>query len=371
MESLPFEFDPKLKIPSQTICSLLTASEEFEVAGGTLNAKKNAKHKALPAAKEDGVDVQPLYDSNLRQSVLLKLNEAAAIKEARFKLSKLGLGAKLEFAGGAANSGNVDVGFVVPTLPALGLALDFDADTISGADSSAIPQWVDSSGNNVVATVAAGSPLLKTGANGIAGHNVVRFATGAARTSYLSFPLINKDWAGLTVYYVARSGAVSGATRYGGVFGWQANGQALNIALGSATDGQGAGWSGPIGSTVLGNVSGYAADTPFYGSYRYDKTHWTIEGVECATVADTSWPTDNVVTAWIGSNYYPGSQSDNDVSRVVVYDRKLTDDEDAQVVNYLKYRYGFSSTAPSQVFRIGYPDTLTNKFAIRYAHPAG
>ena len=112
VEQLPFRFDPKLKIKSQDdLRKLLSVSQdEAESALGTLNATKNAKlasqnqqvigsvmNKVLDAAKKSNVEgiedaVQNIYDTNLKQSVLLRLNEALASKEDKLKLGKLGLG---------------------------------------------------------------------------------------------------------------------------------------------------------------------------------------------------------------------------------------------------------------------------------------
>lgn len=60
---------------------------------------------------------------------------------------------------------------------ALGPSMLLDADTISGADGDAIGTWSDGSGNGVDFTQSTASykPLLKKAANGINGHNVLRF----------------------------------------------------------------------------------------------------------------------------------------------------------------------------------------------------
>lgn len=60
---------------------------------------------------------------------------------------------------------------------AIGPSMLLDADSIAGSDGDAIGTWSDDSGNgvNFAQSNASYKPLLKKGANGINGHNVVRF----------------------------------------------------------------------------------------------------------------------------------------------------------------------------------------------------
>lgn len=58
---------------------------------------------------------------------------------------------------------------------ALGPTLFLDADSITGSDGDAISPWSDESGNAAHFTEATNKPVLKKGANGINGHNVLRF----------------------------------------------------------------------------------------------------------------------------------------------------------------------------------------------------
>ena len=60
---------------------------------------------------------------------------------------------------------------------AIGPKLFLDADLISGADGDAIGTWYDDSGNayDFSQATAANKPRLKKAANGINGHNVLRF----------------------------------------------------------------------------------------------------------------------------------------------------------------------------------------------------
>lgn len=111
VEQLPFRFDGNLKIPSQDLRRLLTISQdEAESALGTLNATKNARlaslgqevlgssmNRTLDAAAATGDDaveraVQTIRDTNVRQSVLLKLNEAVSKKIEKLQLGKPTLG---------------------------------------------------------------------------------------------------------------------------------------------------------------------------------------------------------------------------------------------------------------------------------------
>lgn len=110
VEGLPFRYDGTIKIPAQDLRKMLTHSQdEAESALGTLNATKNARLAALtqevlgttmdrvldhaasldPAARKA---VQAIRDVNMRQSVLLRLNEAAARKIEKLQLGKPTLG---------------------------------------------------------------------------------------------------------------------------------------------------------------------------------------------------------------------------------------------------------------------------------------
>lgn len=266
-----------------------------------------------------------------------------------------------------AGGGGITSQFGPPPIPVSGLTIRFRASDLAGADGSTVSRWCDVSGYNNVAVTQAGAPVLKTGANGINGHSIVRFTHGSALSCYMSLPLNPSAWAGMSVYYVLRTGAIGDT--YAGVFGWQTGPSWLNIACGSdASTGQGAGWAGN-GGIGFGNVTGYAHSKVFVASYRYDKTLWTIEGVNTSTHADTAWPPSNV-TALIGSNTYPGSQSDSDIAEIIVFNRKLTDDEDAQVLAWLNWWYG-QGPATGYSLQTGYPETITNIFVHRYVHPAG
>lgn len=111
VESLPFKFDGTLKVPTQDLRRVLTmAQDEAETALGTLNATKNARLAALSQevlgttmdrtldhaghTLTPGIDeaIQAIRDTNMQQSVLLKLNEAASRKIEKLQLGKPTLG---------------------------------------------------------------------------------------------------------------------------------------------------------------------------------------------------------------------------------------------------------------------------------------
>lgn len=268
-------------------------------------------------------------------------------------------------------TGGITAQFSVPDPTVVGLEMLFNADVIAGNDGDTVTTWPDASGNNRTATTFAGAPILKRGSNGINGHNVVRFTMGTQESCEMRLDqLFVHNWPGISVYYIARLGASTGFNGWGGVFGWQASGQWLNVGAGNATDSQGAGWSGPTGAVPLGNlVPPFAQNDVRYGSYRYDKTLWTIDGANTSTHADTSWPFATVVPL-IGSNVNLGSQSNNDYYEIRVYSRKLTDQEDAQVKAYMQWKAGILSS-PARALQVGYPETITNYFSERYVHPSG
>ncbi len=180
VEGLPFQFDPKLKIKSQDdLRKLLSISQdEAESALGTMNATKNAKlasqnqqvigsvmNKVLDAAKKSDVEgiqdaVQNIYDTNLKQSVLLKLNEGLASKEDKLKLGKLGLGSKLShtassFLGGQELLGGVGKVF---TGDLHGAALDAGKAALAFAAPKILPRL----GNAATDAAAGGNRVLQT-----------------------------------------------------------------------------------------------------------------------------------------------------------------------------------------------------------------
>lgn len=73
--------------------------------------------------------------------------------------------------------GGVGLAAMRAAVKALGPTLFLDADLITGSDGDAIKTWPDDSGNgrNFTQSTASYKPLLKKAANGINGHNVVRF----------------------------------------------------------------------------------------------------------------------------------------------------------------------------------------------------
>jgi hypothetical protein len=272
-------------------------------------------------------------------------------------------------------TGGVTVQSIVPGPPMLNMALWYIADNVSGVDGDPVALLPDSSGNNLPATQTdpTKQPVLKTGTNGINGHAVVQTSVNAMSpsdtlVSYLSADIDPAVYSGLSVYYVARTH--SSTTPTGGVFGWGAfSGSWFNAALGNDAA-QGAGWAGATGGVGLGAVVGIAANAVYYASYRYDKTRWTLDGINTGTVADTAFPTGPEV-ALIGSNTYPNSQSEIDIAEIIVYAEHVSDDVDATIKAYLQAKYGLPAAVPSPIIEIGYPDTIINNFAVRYVHPAG
>lgn len=179
IEGLDFTFDPKLKIPSQEVRALLTSSqEEAESALGTLNATKNAKlasqnqkvigsvmNRGLAAAKKSGIegidqDVQSIYDTNLRQSVLLKLNEGLASKEDKLKIAKLGLGGQAGKLGFGLLAGHELVGsfgkVLSGDLPGAGL------DLAKAAAIGATPKLLSGARNAATDTLAGGNRVFQS-----------------------------------------------------------------------------------------------------------------------------------------------------------------------------------------------------------------
>lgn len=100
---------------------------------------------------------------------------------------------------------------------ALGPTLFLDADSVPGSDGDAIGTWSDESGNAAHFTESSNKPLLKKAANGINGHNVLRFdgtndlltcakalstiIAAAADTCWLVFKIIVNDTNSTTLYF--------------------------------------------------------------------------------------------------------------------------------------------------------------------------
>lgn len=244
---------------------------------------------------------------------------------------------------------NLPTGSVTPD-QITNLEMWLKADDIVGNDGDAVATWTKSGGTSGVSPTQATAgqrPVLKKGANGINGVNVVRF-DGSNDTLYGT---LEAGSSGFTVFIVGRTGGAVGnydtVVSSGGAVSYDhpTTGIGWAFARGAAVDGFGAGWGGPTQNVQLGNIAGVTTSQAFYARYRTNKIAWSIDGPNSGTPADTSFPT-GTFQFYVGSDgtttsgtvtpaAYPG-----DVGEVAVYSRALTDGECAQIKSYLAAKWG-------------------------------
>ncbi|OGV52013.1 MAG: hypothetical protein A2017_05580 [Lentisphaerae bacterium GWF2_44_16] len=97
-----------------------------------------------------------------------------------------------------------------------GLIEWLDADTISGNDGDAVATWTARTGANAVQATEANKPLLKKGANGINGHNVIR---PDGSNDYMSISINLRGYTQWTWFMVFQNSADAGVIadyKYGG-----------------------------------------------------------------------------------------------------------------------------------------------------------
>ncbi len=224
-----------------------------------------------------------------------------------------------------------------------GCILWLDADTVSGSDGDAIGTWTNKaptgSANNVVQATGASQPLLKKGANGINGHNVIRFD---GTNDYMTGSLAPGS-SGMSHFFVAKTGA--SLKLYSSL--WSIRDLAVAdwaICLGNAVDGYGAGWAGPSELVLLGTIAGIATNTVFAGEAVYDKVNWELTGWRTATIPDTSFPTASPITfaigAWVFDPTSAGEIFPGDIAEYIIFNRALSTAETAVVRKYLATKYG-------------------------------
>jgi hypothetical protein len=233
--------------------------------------------------------------------------------------------------------------------PTTGLQLWFKADAGVTTFGSLVTGWADISGNgyNASQPTTALQPTLLTGGSGINGLPAIRFNnTGGNHLScYLTTTFNPSAWAGLTVLYVNRTSTTlvgaGGQEAYDCIFGWQqASVSWIACNAGNNSDPtQALGWGGTNGAISLGATAGIGNSQLVIEAYRYDKAHWSMSGTfTSGPVADTAFPTASI-TAWLGTNSYPGSQNTGDIAEILVYDHKLSDADLAAAMSYLTHRY--------------------------------
>jgi hypothetical protein len=224
------------------------------------------------------------------------------------------------------------------------MALWLKADSLSGADGSAVSAWIDSSGNGNGPTSFT-NVVLKTGANGLNGLNVARL-DGSTSIMLGSFPVSTSD-TGFTLAFVARTGATvnaDGPVLSSGV-GHPSGTGGIQWGFALCTDslsGQ-AGWAGPFQNIPRGTVNGgnAVASTSYFASYRYDRTQWTNDGVNTNVYADTSFPQGSPFNYQLGVNNNTVAVSffNGDIAEIIVYRSMLNSADHATLKSYLKSKW--------------------------------
>jgi PA14 domain-containing protein/flagellar hook capping protein FlgD len=217
------------------------------------------------------------------------------------------------------------------------------ADQIAGQNGDPVSLWADASGGGHNASQPSGTfqPVLRTGAQGLNGKNVVSFdgVDDYLRTSFGS------SAAGMTVFYIVRTGST--VPLYGTVFGsggaiYQPT-AGIRWRFGLGPSDWGAGWAGPDAWVNFGTVPGIGPNATVFARYRKDGTGWSIDGVNNVTVSDTSMPS-GTFNGIVGAESTRESEwayfFKGDIAEILVYGRPLGDAECADVKLLLKAKWG-------------------------------
>jgi prepilin-type N-terminal cleavage/methylation domain-containing protein/prepilin-type processing-associated H-X9-DG protein len=234
--------------------------------------------------------------------------------------------------------------------PPSGCVLWLRPDTLSGDMST----WKDARGNY---TMTAGAGTMKPTAvtSGVGGFKAAHCQRannngGNDQGQYFYGSISNANtWAGMTVYVVAKtlsslnsSQAIVGT---GGGASWSHSTAGIRWAFAMGSDPS---WFGSAGSTN-GPAQGLAANTPYIVGWRTDKTGWLVRkngtALNTTAIADTSFPS-NVLNIFIGTEGTQSSDTqttwsaNNDISEVLIFNRKLIDTECQNIESYTKSQYG-------------------------------
>ncbi|NJK91334.1 MAG: hypothetical protein HC904_05570 [Blastochloris sp.] len=247
----------------------------------------------------------------------------------------------------------------IMVLPQTGMQLWLKADSLTGANASAVSQWDDQSGNgvNVTQPTAGNQPTLRT--SEINGKPVVRFdgsndflqgnATAGMKPAQftilavsqrkgsndfahiLSMPWANSGW---NSPYVSWELCVQN-------YGADSEKPSASLALNSTT------------RAYLTANAPKALDTPFYIATSYNglKYKLYVDGDAKETNATGSAAYGNAALFNVGSQgaYSNGSYLNGDIAEVLFYDRTLTDEERWDIESYFhaKYAVGVQPVTPA------------------------
>lgn len=235
----------------------------------------------------------------------------------------------------------------VDDIPGLKFWIDAkDTESMTVTTGSRVDQWRDKSGGNRHATAPSSDwrPALVPGAFGP--HAAVRF-DGTEGLRFDGSFMAGKDYTVVAV--VQRRGTKSENYYLGGTGGSQNE----NLHLGWRT------------STVLThaqysndydmNVPGYGTPSPEIHSFRHSASDGKNTWVDGSAVAAGSSGNTSPLGGWDGAavGAYGSSGFAGDVAEIQIYDRALTDAERADVEQYMKDRWNYTTTVPGGLIAIG------------------
>jgi hypothetical protein len=237
------------------------------------------------------------------------------------------------------------------TLPSLWLL----ADDIAGSDGDAVSTWTSKEGNAYAfaqAGAATLKPTLKTGANGINAHNIIRF-DGGDYLSNATMPLTDTAGTVVMVLNLASSPAdfqdvltisKSGATSYYVLLRpyYNSTTKTMSMAQRSADTAD-----NTTGNTITGSGTNYVMLWQSSGTAWTARVNGTDQTLSVVTGGNSGdWfgdcaQKDNItIGGWQAATFTQPFKGD--IAEILYYPRALTPAEIAKVETYLKTRYGIT-----------------------------
>lgn len=238
--------------------------------------------------------------------------------------------------------------------PTTNLQLHLDADDASTITQSGgfVTSWADKSGNgyNFIQPNTANSPI--TVANELNGRTVIRFDGVSDRLSTGSSGLV-RNWAGSTIYFVARARSVSGRRDMFAI----ANNNTSSVRTGLYLPLASTGFS--VANRIADSDSLRQTNSPlnpqtYWRTYVAESNHTAnrtraylnntlVQTTTGTTTAGNSSNTAAAITI-IGCGLGINMFSDIDVAEILVYEGAHNDTQRAEVLEYIKTKWGIDYT---------------------------
>jgi len=223
-------------------------------------------------------------------------------------------------------------------MKALGPTLLLDADLISGNDDDAIGTWADDSGNsrNFTQATSGYKPRLKKAANGINGHNVLRFdgsddsLASAANASTMMATTADTMWVVFKIFAIETDYSTN-MYQNDAAIGMYYRGLVFRSSNGANAFGTDTG-----GRAVAKSIS---TSTPYISRSRHSSgtLYHRINGdAEGSIALSTISSLDHVMR--MGS-LLPGEFAQIDIAEVIIFNSALSAGDMAIVDAYLKAKY--------------------------------